>query len=630
MENERLLEPIMALLGAVPAFEDLPEEALNRLAAACKVDYAPRGAKLLVQGETPVEDACVVARGAVALSRESEGRIAHDLLGEGALFGGLSLLRNDGLALHNAEAAEDVFLYRIPKRVFFELCANYPDVGDYFFNRLETRFHRAQHALRQRRLRLRDSDEDVFLHLAAADILETGPTRCPPETSLQRAAELMTAAGTGYILAMDGDRPLGIVTDSDLRREAIAGGRDLDAPVEAIMSRPLRAIPHDDTVLEALVLMREHGLAYLPVVDGRGAVLGVVSALALPQVRRRSPLSLIQRANEAGAPSELAIAHARLPRVVHALFQEGYAVGHICRLIAHVNDAVLRKLIGFAVAELGEPPCPFAWLNFGSEGRQEQTLAFDQDNGILYADEADAAAERWFANLGAMVCAWLDEAGYPYCRGQVMANNPNWRGSLNAWQRRCEGWIAEPGPQAMMNASIFFDFRVSYGDTALAEVLRGRLFERLAERSDLFFRQLAENHLEDKPPIGFFRNFIVAAKGEHKNAFDIKKAMSFAVGLARLYALKHGVKATNTLRRLAALRDAEALPPEDSQALSHGYELMMSLRLHHQEAQAATGGKPDNFIKPYALSRLDQDMLKSTFRLMNSLQRRVRLDFIGI
>ncbi len=629
MSEPLLLQPIADFYRLAAAFEALPDEALQRLASKTQIDYVGRGVQFLTQGESRLEQVYLVKEGAIALFDEPEDEGAWDILDEGRLYGGLSILRNKGVSLRSARTLEDTFFYLIPKESFIEICGEFTHVKDYFFNRLTARYRRSQEALRKRRLVVLDEDEDIFMHLSVADAAQGPVTECVPGDSVKRGAEIMTEAGTGYLLVLNEERSLvGIVTDSDLRRLIVAEERRGDQAVESVMQSPVRTIRGDATVLEALMLMLQHKLSYLPVI-ANGGVVGVLSASGLPQVQRQSLLTLLRRIRLAQAPETLRAVKTDLARIVRSLFQEGYAVEHISVFMTQVSDGVLVRLIQLAMEKLGPAPCPFAFITMGSEGRSEQTLLVDQDNGLILPDEVSPNEINYFKNLSAMVCTWLDDAGYCYCNGHIMANNPDWRLSLNDWKSHFGGWISEPEPKAVMHGQIFFDFRVVFGDARLGEALRDYLLDRCSQRADLFFYHLAAQQADYTPPIGFFRNFIVVSKGEHKETFDIKKAMNAVVGFARIFSLAHGLRETNTLQRLIALRDEGVLTEPEFEEIKRGYLYMMSLRLHHQEEAIASGDQPDNFVNPHHLSNLDQEILKAVFRMLTRLQVKTRQRFQG-
>lgn len=631
MSNEHHLSSIQGFIQSIPAFENLPEDVLRHLAKNCRIDYAARGARLWVQDQTMVEDICLVVSGAVELYDETAEDQRQDLLEKGQMFGGLSLLRNKGVAVRSARTIEDTFLYRIDAAVFFEVFKNNQDLRDYFNSRLQSRYQRSLKALRQRRSSMRSGDEPALLHLRVTDVMEREICRCLPDTSLREAAQIINLNDSGYILIKENNRLLGIVTDRDLRREVVSGNMSADQPIRELMNSPVFTVKATSTVLDALLTMAHKGISHVPALDEDDQVVGLINAMALPQVRGRSPLSLVHQIRNAKLPEELNTVQKQLPSVVQGLFQEGYAPEHIVAYVAHVNDAVLDTMIHFALQRLGPPPRAFAFIVLGSEGREEQTLSIDQDNGIVYDDavddqDSDAEAATYFANLGALVCTWLDQAGVRYCNGKIMANNPAWCQPISKWLSNFKGWIDNHEPKDLMHANIFFDFRMVHGEARLEHSLRDHLFVYMKDRGDGFFSAMARHLLIDPPPLGFFRNFIVEAKGKNKNTLDIKSVMNMVVGFARLLSLQEGIRDTNTLRRLDALGAAEILEPDELASVRRAYTYMYDLRLHHQ---LEVLDKPDNNINPYSLSKVDQDILRAVFAQVAALQKRIRRRFFA-
>jgi CBS domain-containing protein len=259
----------------------------------------------------------------------------------------------------------------------------------------------------------------------------------------------------------------------------------------------------------------------------------------------------------------------------------------------------------------------------GSEGRREQTFRTDQDNAILYEDPADAAqaaaCEAYFTCLARLAIEHLVQCGYPLCPGEIMAVNPKWRQPLSAWKQCFSDWAALPEPEEVLNATIFFDFRAGFGKTALADELRQHL-QTLTKSSELYLFHLARQCLDAKTPLSFFKNFIVEKDGEHKNKLDIKvQGLTPFVNFARILALRHGIRETNTLARLHVLGKEKILSEELLAAATDAYEMQMQLRLVHQLNQLEADQPPDNHIAPADLSELDRRMLRDAFEVIDRL-----------
>ena len=288
--------------------------------------------------------------------------------------------------------------------------------------------------------------------------------------------------------------------------------------------------------------------------------------------------------------------------------------------------------MALVMGEMGPPPVNFAFMILGSEGRGEQTLKTDQDNAIVFDDVSEAElpdVSSFFLEVGKRACTMLDQIGYALCDGDVMAQNPNWCQPLSKWMTYFLQWIHAAEPEDLLQASIFFDFRCGYGDAQLVDSLRDHLHGAIRQWSG-FLRHMTENALYFRPPLGFFRNFVVESKGEHRDAFDIQSAMMPIVDFARVYALKNGIAATNTLDRLAQLRDKKVISPEEYVEIEKAYSFLMQLRLtRHVTAAMEHHKKPDNFINPKRLSRIEQTMLKEIFKRVEKFQGKMQFDFVG-
>ena len=267
----------------------------------------------------------------------------------------------------------------------------------------------------------------------------------------------------------------------------------------------------------------------------------------------------------------------------------------------------------------------------GSEGRREQTFKTDQDNAIIYTPPEDgtkmAEVEEYFRKFAEKAIQHLVKCGYPLCPGEIMASNPKWRQSPLQSGKGTSTVISTQTPESILNSTIFFDFKAGFGDTGLADRLREEVRDT-ARRSDLFQLHMARSSLASRPPLSFFKNFIVEKDGEHKNTFDLKtRGLVFIVDFARLMSLKHGITETNTLARLNLLRDNLYLPRDLCSELIESYEFLMHLRLVHQLQMMEAGQEPDNHINPKDMSDLERQTLKEAFSVITRLQEFLNKEF---
>jgi CBS domain-containing protein len=344
---------------------------------------------------------------------------------------------------------------------------------------------------------------------------------------------------------------------------------------------------------------------------------------------------LIRAISEASDIDQIMDKHGQLPGLLFSMINSGATIRTVTWLITTFSDIILKKIIGFAIEELGPPPTRFAFATLGSEGRKEQTLKTDQDNAIIYDDDERSSQrsrknpKHYFLKLGKRVCAWLDQIGYHFCKGEIMASNPKWCQPLSAWKKYFFDWIHAAGPEDLLHSSIFFDFRFGGGDAQLVKSLSHYLFTSL-EVWPGFFRHMTENALYFKPPIGLFGQFQVESSGKHHNSLNIKHAMTAIVDYGRIYALKNGIRETNTQERLYQLHLKGVLDPDQYREIEQAFNFIMQIRITHQiNAIIVKGIAPDNHINPKKLSAIEQKMLKMAFKRIESMQKQICLDFTG-
>jgi CBS domain-containing protein len=302
------------------------------------------------------------------------------------------------------------------------------------------------------------------------------------------------------------------------------------------------------------------------------------------------------------------------------LIGSGATANHVGQAISAVTDAITLRLIELAEAELGPPPVPYAWLAGGSQGRREQSSHSDQDNALLIADHMSETDDVWFKALAERVNDGLNACGYVYCPGEVMAKNPKWRQPLRIWTKYFTTWIKRPEPMALMLSSVFFDLRALHDPEGLFGELQERVV-KLSKTNRIYIAYMAANALKHRPPLGFFRNFVLIHGGEHDRTVDIKHRGTVPIiDLARVYALSAGLDEINTIERLQAAAETTAVSRDGAANLIDAFELINTLRMRHQAKQLRRGEQADNFLEPGQLSPLERGHLKDAFVLINTMQ----------
>jgi signal-transduction protein with cAMP-binding, CBS, and nucleotidyltransferase domain/PAS domain-containing protein len=449
---------------------------------------------------------------------------------------------------------------------------------------------------------------------------------CEESLAVHEAAKLMRENNSSSLLVKNEDGDIvGIATDLALKERVVADRMEYDVPVAKIMSSPLIYIDENALIFEAVMLMEEKRVKHLVVKNEQGETTNVLSNENLLNVHRYSSTYLVDEIAQAETIEEISKAHERLPRIIKSLVDSGAHARNITRITSRVSETVLNKLLDFAILEMGEPPARFAFLTLGSEGREEQTLATDQDNALIFENVDEEKKEevgKYFLELSEKVCTWLDQVGYNFCKGEVMAMNPKWCQPITVWKNYFSRWITKAKPQDLLEVSIFFDFRCMYGEESLVAELREHIFRRVADK-DVFYYQLAQNALLFKLPVDFFGNISVESGGDHPNTFNIKYVIALIVGYARLYAINFALEETNTLQRLDRLKSRSFIGRELHEDITEAYNYLMQIRFTHQVNMLNKGQEPDNHIYLDELNYMEKSALKKIFSQVGSLQKKL-------
>jgi CBS domain-containing protein len=454
---------------------------------------------------------------------------------------------------------------------------------------------------------------------------------CAPTDSIAEASRIMAAHGVGSVLVRGpAGQPLGIVTTRDLRDRVLAAGRASDEPVTTVMSSPVLAVSPEAFVFEALLLMTQHDVHHLAVVEA-GQLVGVVSSHDLLLVQAASPLEVTRRILACRSLDELAAAMPALTEATRVLFEQGVSGYQLGRVVSELNDLVIRRVLGCVEEDLrphepGTPPVLYCWLALGSEGRREQTLHTDQDNALVYEDPGPMLrkpAERYFAAFTERVIAGLIRLGYPRCPADAMASNPKWRQPLATWRDYFAQWVRDTTPEHLMYSSIYLDFRPVAGEARLADALRDEVRDQVRTWRS-FPRHLGKIAVSHGPPLGLFGRFRLRRE-DGRRGINVKLGGLLLLNNAlRAYAVELGLAETNTIERLeAATRMGRCFTSAEAEDIRQAYETLFRLRLRHQLARLAVGERPDNLLDPSALSRSDQQRLREAFRAIQRLQGKV-------
>ncbi|MCF6247024.1 MAG: DUF294 nucleotidyltransferase-like domain-containing protein [Desulfobacula sp.] len=620
--------------GIIP-FSLLPKDAQKNLYNHFSFEDQKQGTILLTQEISKVEKLYILSRGSAQYYfEENFARILKKDLKEGDNFGGISILMNDAVSTRSLQVLEDSKFMTLDAHIFLEICAKFENFKNYFtaeFGKCMLNKSYAGIILRH----IKDKEFNLpFFNQPISAMFRPHIVTCPMDTTIHAAAEKMHKSGASAILIKNKERKIqGLVTDADLKAKVLAKNLTIKTPVSKIMSSPLISIPADAQVFEAFLRMTSKNKRHLAVSNKAGDIIGIITEKNLISAQANSTNLLIKTIQSADQIDHLAGIHSKLSELLLAPIKNGSNPEYITKLITSFSEAILDRIIRFTIEELELPPCKFVFMIMGSEGRDEQTLISDQDNALVYEDILDPEkakkASDYFTRFSQLVCDRLNTAGFKYCDGNNMAKNPKWCQPLSVWKDYFTNWIRSLNPEKILYSSIFFDFRGAWGDLTLTDELKSHLQKSVKEWPGIL-RCLTNNAFQFKPPVSFFGNFIVEEKGDHKDSFDIKKALLPIIDFARIYSLKEGISATNTLTRLFRLYTKRTLTNKQYLDIVRSYNHMMNLRFLRQITTIMDEeAEPDNYINPSNLSSLDQAMLKEIFKIIEKLQQKLKIEFIG-
>ncbi|WP_300657601.1 putative nucleotidyltransferase substrate binding domain-containing protein [Pseudomonas sp.] len=609
-------------LQKYPPFNQMDMAHLAYLVENCQLRFYSAGETIIKPTDGPVEYFYIVKQGHVHGERPHSAKRGSETTFEitsGECFP-LAALIGDRATRTEHLAAEDTFCLLLSKQAFVKLFSLSNPFRDFALRGVSSLLDQVNQQVQMRAVESLGAQYSLDTRLG--ELAMRQPISCPPATPLRQAVQLMHEQHVGSIVIVDpAHKPLGIFTLRDLRR-VIADGSSLDQAIDSLMTLEPFYLPPDASAFEAAIAMTERHIAHICLVDHE-RLCGVVSERDLFSLQRVDLVHLARTIRHAGTVATLAALRSDIQQLVDRMLAHGASSTQITHIITLFNDHTVCRVIELTLEDLGDPGVPFTWLCFGSEGRREQTLHTDQDNGILFeASDAVTAADmrRRLLPLAAEINQRLALCGFTLCKGNIMAGNPELCLSRHEWTRRFNSFIDEATPENLLKSSIYFDLRVVWGPPEGCERVREELLRRIHGNS-LFQRMMAENALRHRPPVGRFRDFVLARKGAEKDTLDLKvEGLTPFVDGARLLALAHGVETCNTLERLHELIAKGVIEPLDGAAYEEAYHFIQQTRMQQHQLQARQELPYSNRVDPGHLNQLDQRILRESFRQAQRLQ----------
>lgn len=613
-----------------PPFNTLPDEVLTELIPKLILKTYPKDSFIFRVGQPSIGYLIIILAGSagIVVEGENEGSNVVSFRYVGDFFGETVLLTGKTYPV-SVKAVEELTCYLLKKEIFEDLLQTHKVFAGFFNNILTDRLRDLyQQMVQEQPVDSYGLSSEPFKH-RLSDIMSTPVVSCSPSTSISQIARIFSQnhISTIAIIGTTG-KLLGLVSERDLINKVLALDCNPTVVIASdIMDKTPPTLPANAFFYEALLTMIKRHEKYILVVEN-GFPLGVITMGDLTRLRKTSTLSIVNRIEAAQTTSELSYAAKLIQKVTVNMLSEKASANDICEVVSELNDLITRRLLVLAEEALekrglGLPPLDYCWLTLGSGGRKEQTLSSDQDNAIIYAQppqDQEQQIKEYFLTLADFVVDGLEEAGFPKCQHKIMANNPIWCQSLQAWKNSGNSWIFSPTEESFRQFTIFLDYRAVYGQEKLAQELRD-FAHHLFRLAPSILHHMAKDDLQTKVPLGLFKQVILEKKQGHKDEIDIKgSACVHIVDCIRIFAMREGILDTSTLARLNKLVSLEAISADDAEYYESAYQALMMFRIRGNLQKLSQGLVPDNYINPSTLSKRQRTVLRESLIAIDRLQ----------
>lgn len=632
--------PLTRQLQDTEPFNQLPRPLLDEILAEAVEKTYPPNHFIFQQNDPPTGYLYIIKEGLVEITVLSPGGVDMivDYRKEGQFLGGTPVFTGEPYT-GGTRTAKRTTCYLIPQTILHRAQQIVPQFGAYFTRAICSRVRDLYSEM------VSEHTRNALTHMEAypfkkrlSEIMSVPVISCPPESTAQQVARTLTERRIGSIVVLDGQGKMsGMITEYDLVAKVIApenGGNRKEMTAGEIMAVQVPTLSPDTYMFEAMTFMNAHRLKYLPVVD-RGDVVGMVSLRDLMRYRSQKAMLLMGSIKEESSLARLAEIHKELVIIARTLLSETRSTPEVLEILSYLHHGLIRRVYELCLEEMEaeghrKPEIRYCFMIMGSGGRREMLLAPDQDNGFVYEDVAEERTneiEAFFAPLSEKIVAALEKVGYPLCDGNVMCNNPAWRGTLRQWKWRISQWVNNPEPQQVRNCSIFFDFAPLAGDPTLTQELRQVVHQEI-RAFEGFLYHMMQLDLRYKVPVGLLGRFILDKSDKHRGQLSIKQGgIIYIVDCIRMFALEKELHAITTLDRLKLLVEKNIFSQETAEHIRAAFEALGFLRLRHEIEQVEKGLPPSHFLNPYALSKTEQDLLKESLHAVSKLQDAAKRHF---
>ena len=591
-------------LSNIHPFQVLTSEQMEMCIKHMDIAYYPKGS-ILINPEKIPNYFFIVIKGSV-YEYSNEDIVLMDYQNQDS-FDSNSLIY--GKCANTFKVFEDLICYEIEKKSFLKLIELNQQFKDYFLNDLVNKIQ----SLKDKEY---TSELSSFMIAKVEDTLIHEPCIVDENTKLIDAIEKSMEYKTSSIVVKKDTGEYGIITDSLLKIKVLLEGRDLTIPVKDIAIFPLLNVNNDDYLFEALTILIKKNIKRIGVTNNKNEMIGILEQMDILSHFANHTYVVDSKIKKSKNIEELKNASKDLLIIIKSLHAKGVKVNHISNLIGQLNTKVYQKLYSLILPiELQNNAC---LIVMGSEGRNEQIIKTDQDNALVIKNGIDIELYKPYMNE---ITKHLIDFGYPSCEGNIMVSNPFWCKTVNAYKNEIARWIESPTFQNYMDLAIFLDSFAVAGNKELLINLKNDLFDKVHDK-DVFLAYFAKATLTFDTP-NTITNII-----NKSHYIDIKKAAIFPIvqGIRSL-ALREKIKETTTIKRIKILEEKKILEKEKVAELLEVFEFVNTLRLKTQLEYIHNGEKINNEINSHNLGKIERDLLKDSFKIINEFKRFISYTF---
>jgi len=579
-------------------FCELDEPRLDEAIRHIEIGFYPQGTTVISIGDRP-EAFFMVIKGEVK-AHDASGTLLRVYHAKES-FDAEAILEGESAAQY--DVTEDLICYELSAEAFMRLFESSEPFRQFYLMDMVDRIH----YLKKRETA---SDLSAFMVARVSDSYLHPPCIVPEETPLVEALKRSVAAKSSSMVVQRGET-YGIVTDSDIKNMLASGTLDLAAPIASIARFPMIAVDEEDFLFHVYLQLIRQNIKRVGVLRG-GKLIGMLEQIdVLSYFANHSHLVTvkIEKADTIDALREASLDYLN---IVRKLYAQGVKARYIAKLVSEINRKVFVRLFAMILPEAMRGDC--ALIVMGSEGRGEQIIRTDQDNGLIVRDGVDVEAYRPYMER---LSETLVSFGYPPCEGNIMVSNPYWCQSRSDYRRRIDHWIDTPEMESFMEFAIFFDAQCVAGDEGLLDELKGHLFSRINQHDDVYMAYFAKLTTLFETPVGFFSTFL-----HRDRRIDLKKAGIFPIVQGvRSLALRYGITELSTAERIKALRREGIVEESMAREWIEALEVLFYLRLKQQLESLDQGASPTNTVTTDHLSKIQRDLLKDALHIVEGFKR---------